>query len=63
MIKIENLEIGKAYAGEGRNFDIGIWNGKGFLGVRYKFGWMDDVELHWAADDRHGTFRPERELK
>lgn len=63
MIKIKDLEIGKAYTGEGRNFDIGIWDGKGFLGLRYKFGWMHDVEIHWDEDPKYGTFKPERELK
>ena len=63
MIKIKDLEIGKAYKGEGRNFDIGIWTGKGFLGLRYKFGWMQDVEQHWDADPHYGTFKPEYEMK
>lgn len=59
MIKIEDLVVGQRYAGEGRNFNEGVWNGEGFLGMRYKFGdTFEDLELHWDADPRYGTFKP-----
>lgn len=63
MIKIKDLEIGAAYHGEGRNFNIGIWTGTGFLGMRNKFGWIADEELHWDADQHYGTFKPYEKLR
>jgi len=58
MIPIDDMIIGARYRGEGRNFDFGTWTGEGFSGKRYKFGQMIDVELHWLADRRYGTFKP-----
>jgi hypothetical protein len=64
MIKVEDLVVGVAYAGEGRNFDVGIWTGEAFAGLRYKFGnHFIDKEMHWDTCEHHGTFKPERELK
>ncbi len=60
MIKIEQLIRGKAYQGEGRNFDIGIYDGKTFWGLRHKFrDYFMDCEEHW---DDNGTFKPFKEL-
>lgn len=59
MIKIEDLVVGQRYKGEGRNFQEAVWDGKAFVGMRYKFGdTYEFPELHWDADPHHGTFRP-----
>lgn len=59
----DQLKVGKAYWGQGRNFNVGIWTGKVFFGVRHKYNqhFMDE-ELHWDLDDHHGTFQPFEEL-
>jgi hypothetical protein len=56
MIPLEELEVGAAYELEARNIHIGIWDGKEFHGIRYKFGdrFMDS-EIHYDLDDHHGT--------
>jgi len=62
-IKIEELEAGEAYYGDGRNFSIAIWDGFKFNGLRHKFGdKFIDAELHYDTDVHHGTFKPKRKL-
>ena len=64
MIKVEDLIIGAAYHGDGRNFDIAIWDGMQFQGVRQKFGsWFIDGENHWDDGAPHGTFKPLEKLE
>ena len=60
MIKIEELKEGKAYIGHGRNFDVAIWDGRVFHGLRYKFH-EHFMSEEWSSEDS-GTFTPEREL-
>jgi len=62
-IPIKDLKLGTYYYGEGRNFSFGWWDGRGFVGVRYKFGdYFSDRELHYDADDKFGTFKPYKEI-
>ena len=58
-IPIKDLHAGQAYHGCGRNFDVAIWTGKAFAGLRTKFGdrYIDE-ELHYDTDEHHGTFKP-----
>lgn len=55
-IEKDQLTIGKWYAGVGRNSNVGLWDGKVFITVGYKFG-MDTTyhEPHW---DDEGPFQP-----
>ena len=63
-VKIEDLEIGKAYEIFGRNISIGIWDGTNFHGIRYKFGdEFMDCETHAAYGPPHGTAVAIRRLK
>ena len=56
MIPLKELEIGKCYELESRNLNQGVWDGKEFHGIRYKFGDLFmDSEIHYDLDDRHGT--------
>jgi hypothetical protein len=64
IIEVKDLKRGEAYFGTGRNFDIAIWTGTQFAGLRYKFGDVFiDEETHWDEDEHHGTFQPLRKLK
>jgi len=64
MIPVEELEIGAAYYGDGRNFDIAIWDGKLFQGVRQKFDdYFISGELHYETDNHFGTFKPYEKLE
>jgi len=58
MLKLTELVLGGVYVGRGRNFNLGVWNGKGFLGARYKFGYRVDTEYHYDTDPHFGTFEP-----
>jgi hypothetical protein len=58
MLKLSELVLGGVYVGRGRNFNLGVWNGKGFLGARYKFGYRVDTEYHYDTDPHFGTFSP-----
>lgn len=59
MISKEDLRIGAAYKGEGRNFNVAIWTGDKFTGLRYKYGdYFMDEENHWADGAPFGTFKP-----
>lgn len=63
MIGLDDLVIGARYRGEGRNFGEAIWDGVGFVGIRYKFGQIYEfVELHWDTDPHYGTFKPWEKL-
>lgn len=63
LIPIADLENYHLYLGEGRNFDIAVWFGDRFYGLRNKWNeWYVDRELHHAADDRYGTFSPYKDL-
>lgn len=55
-VPLEELEVGSAYELHARNISIGVWDGREFHGIRYKFGssFMDS-EIHWDLDDHHGT--------
>lgn len=52
----DQLTIGKWYAGVGRNNYVGLWNGKLFITVGYKFG--NDVTYHEQHWDDGGPFQP-----
>lgn len=59
MIPLDQLIKGARYKGEGRNFSEAVWNGKGFIGMRNKFGdTYEFMELHWDSDPHYGTFAP-----
>lgn len=63
MIPLEELEVGAAYELEARNIHIGIWDGKEFYGIRYKFGdRFIDSEIHYDLDDHYGTAKAIRKL-
>jgi len=48
------------YTGTGRNFNVAVWFGGAFYGLRTKFhDTFVDREYHWEAD---GTFRPTRHV-
>lgn len=57
-MKKEELEVGQAYAVRARNFQIAIWDGKQFNGLRFKFtdSYMD-TENHYD-DPKYGTVKP-----
>jgi len=58
MFTLPELVLGGVYVGRGRNFNLGVWNGKGFMGARYKFGYRVDTEYHYDSDPHYGTFQP-----
>lgn len=64
MINKEDLIVGEAYTLDARNLDIGIWDGRVFNGVRYKFGkYFMDTEYHWDnEDEKFGTAKPIRKM-
>jgi len=56
VIPLDDLEIGECYELESRNLRKGVWDGKKFHGIRYKFGDLFiDTEIHWDLDDHYGT--------
>lgn len=58
-IPMKDLEIGRAYYVEARNFEYAIWDGDSFVGVRYKMGsYFTDTEKHWDEGAPHGTVKP-----
>ena len=62
-LKIEELIIGETYKVDGRNFSVAVWDGKGFIGDRHKFGKVfSSLELHYDSDLRYGTVKPLRRL-
>ena len=65
-ISLDDCKDGYLYEIQARNFSIGIFNSydRSFVGIRYKFGTRFlDTEVHWDADDNHGTVKPIRELE
>ena len=63
MIKIEELEIRGIYEVDARNFEVGIWNGGGFIGIRHKFNsTFLDLEYHWDSDPYFGTCIPIKKI-
>ncbi len=59
VIHIEDMIIGATYAGEGRHFNCGEWNGFAIIGLRYELGQLvKDMEYHCDIGDRYGTFIP-----
>jgi hypothetical protein len=58
-IPIDRCKIRGVYWVDGRNFNLGVWNGEGFIGIREKFG-HDRLteEQHHDADPMFGTVRP-----
>lgn len=60
MIPISECIKGHVYKVKARNFRVAVFDGKvGFTGIRTKFGQRFlDTELHWDADETHGTCRP-----
>lgn len=58
-INKEDLINGEYYICDGRNFDVGLWNGEYFLYIRHKFGGqLLDKEYHWDDGAPHGTVKP-----
>jgi len=56
MIPLAELEVGECYELESRNLRSGVWDGKEFHGIRYKFGDLFmDSEIHYDLDDHYGT--------
>lgn len=64
ILKKDKLESGKAYAVRARNFNIAIWTGETFRGLRFKFGqpYMSS-EHHYDDGEPFGTVKPLYELK
>lgn len=53
------LSLGHAYIVDARNFRVGLWDGKVFHGLRYKFGsWFPDLEYHYDDGPPYGTVKP-----
>lgn len=60
----EELEVGKYYIVEARNFSLAKWNGAAFVGVRTKWGMrFEDREFHWDDGPPFGTVKPEKEFE
>jgi len=58
-LKIEELEIGKTYICNARNFTKGKWTGEVFEYERYKFGSIfTDHEYHYDEGSPYGTVKP-----
>ena len=58
-IPVADLIIGGVYLVKARNFSLGMWNGREFIGPRFKFGdTFLDTEIHWDLDERYGTAQP-----
>lgn len=57
-IPIDDMKIGW-YACDGRNFNLGYWNGKAFEYERTKWNCkFDDREYHWDTGTPYGTVKP-----
>ncbi len=58
MIKKNKLKKNGIYVVDGRNFDISLWDGQKFVGIRFKvFEHILCNEDHW---DDGGTVKPKR---
>jgi len=63
-IPLADLEIGECYELTSRNLRRGVWDGKDFHGIRYKFGKLFmDKETHWDLNDHFGTAQAIRKLE
>lgn len=63
-IPIDKLIQGSAYAVDARNFDIAIWGGGVFHGLRHKFSLtFMDTEEHYDRGAPHGTVKPYKLLE
>lgn len=63
FLKTPDLEEGGIYLLHARNFNVGIWDGECFEGIRKKFGReFLDREIHWDLDAVHGTAQPVAKL-
>jgi hypothetical protein len=62
MIPLADLKIRGVYVVDARNFKIGIWAGRAFVGRRHKFGWRLDGELYWEKEHSRGSALPTRFL-
>jgi len=61
-IPIEDMKIGW-YACDGRNFNLGYWNGKEFEYERTKWNSVfDDIEYHYDSGAPYGTVKPVKYL-
>lgn len=62
-IPITEIEPYHLYRGEGNNFNLAVWYGGRFYGLRHKWGQVYvDGELHYDADEHYGTFSPHEDL-
>ena len=62
-IPIDELIVGKKYLCKGRNFNECVWTGKGFEGMRTKWGHTYlATELHWDTCKHFGTVKPFEQL-
>ena len=58
-IKKEDLVIDTHYKCDARNFEVGLWDGRGFIYKRTKFGVKYlDIEFHYDDGPPHGTVKP-----
>jgi len=62
-LKKDKLVFGKTYECCARNFTLGVWNGKSFTYIRYKWGnTFYDEEFHWDDGPPYGTVKPIKEV-
>jgi hypothetical protein len=63
FISFERLERGKVYRIVSRNLVVGVFAGRGFIGIRTKFGnrFLFE-EIEWTRDEHFGTARAWKEL-
>lgn len=62
-IALDDCVVGAVYRLRSRNLLVGVWNGKGFVGIREKFG--DEylfTEYHYDSGPPFGTVRPDEDL-
>lgn len=50
-IKEADLVIGTVYEVRSRNLEVGVWTGRGFIGVREKFGSRFLFEEYYIGDE------------
>lgn len=51
VIPMEELVVGAVYRlWPARNIFLGVWDGRGFIGIRYKFGYRLDTEYHGQGE-------------
>ena len=63
FIPKEQLKKGVFYIVDARNFNLAVWQGDYFVGVRNKWGALfADREYHYADGAPYGTVKPIREF-